>query len=81
MTNSRICRRGAVLGGFAALVGLLSTSAALLLPAADSPRAIKPDTAYGYGRCHAYKCSCFGFQGTGYTCTRGGCGHHYDLHY
>jgi hypothetical protein len=30
------------------------------------------------GRCR--NCSCPGFQGVGYTCTRGGCGHHYDLH-
>lgn len=35
----------------------------------------------GYGRCHAHRCSCFGYQGSGYTCTRGGCSHHYDLHY
>jgi hypothetical protein len=32
----------------------------------------------GYGKCSA--CSCPGFSGSGYTCTRGGCGHHYDQH-
>ena len=55
----------------------------VLLPvigtAATHPKPTQP--VYGYGRCHQYKCSCFGFQGSGYTCTRGGCGHHYDLHY
>jgi hypothetical protein len=32
----------------------------------------------GYGRCE--QCSCPGFLGSGYTCTRGGCDHHYDEH-
>jgi len=32
-----------------------------------------------YGRCS--KCSCPGFSGSGYTCQRGGCGHHYDSHW
>jgi hypothetical protein len=32
-----------------------------------------------YGRCH--DCSCPGYQGSGYTCSRGGCRHHYDRHY
>ena len=31
-----------------------------------------------YGACS--QCSCPGFQGSGYECTRGGCGHHYDSH-
>lgn len=31
-----------------------------------------------YGKCSA--CSCPGFFGSGYTCGRGGCGHHYDQH-
>jgi hypothetical protein len=31
-----------------------------------------------YGHCT--QCSCPGFQGSGYTCTRGGCDHHYDEH-
>ncbi len=33
----------------------------------------------GYGKCA--DCSCPGFTGSGYTCTRGGCGHHYDRHW
>jgi hypothetical protein len=33
----------------------------------------------GYGRCS--RCSCPGFFGSGYTCSRGGCGHHYDSHW
>jgi hypothetical protein len=32
-----------------------------------------------YGKCS--KCSCPGFYGSGYTCSRGGCGHHYDSHW
>ena len=28
----------------------------------------------GYGQCS--RCSCPGFRGNGYTCSRGGCGHH-----
>jgi hypothetical protein len=32
-----------------------------------------------YGKCS--RCSCPGFSGSGYTCSRGGCGHHYDLHW
>jgi hypothetical protein len=35
-------------------------------------------TIAGYGKCSA--CSCPGFFGSGYTCSRGGCGHHYDQH-
>ena len=31
-----------------------------------------------YGACS--QCSCPGFQGSGYSCERGGCGHHYDSH-
>lgn len=38
--------------------------------------------AMGYGKCRHYKCSCPGFYAvSGYTCTRGGCGHHYDEHW
>lgn len=33
----------------------------------------------GYGRCS--RCSCPGFYGSSYTCSRGGCGHHYDQHW
>ncbi len=33
----------------------------------------------GYGKCTA--CSCPGFSGSGYTCNRGGCKHHYDQHW
>ncbi len=47
---------------------------ACLLP----QRLIKKASA-GYGRCS--KCSCPGFIGSGYTCVRGGCGHHYDDHW
>jgi hypothetical protein len=44
-----------------------------LMQGEDSP------TEQGYGRCS--QCSCPGFTGSGYTCTRGGCGHHYDSHW
>lgn len=40
------------------------------------------DTAHetaGPGECS--RCSCPGFSGSGYTCYRGGCNHHYDDHY
>ena len=33
----------------------------------------------GYGQCSS--CSCPGFSGSGYTCSRGGCGHHYNTHW
>ena len=33
----------------------------------------------GYGNCSL--CSCPGFIGSGYTCGRGGCAHHYDSHW
>lgn len=33
----------------------------------------------GYGKCS--KCSCPGFQGNSSTCSRSGCGHHYDDHW
>jgi hypothetical protein len=33
----------------------------------------------GYGKCA--RCSCPGFFGSSYTCSRGGCGHHYDEHW
>jgi hypothetical protein len=38
-----------------------------------------PQPHRGYGKCH--KCSCPGFQGSTYTCSRGGCKHHYDCHW
>jgi len=31
-----------------------------------------------YGPCS--ECNCPGFVGPDFTCTRGGCGHHYDVH-
>jgi hypothetical protein len=45
--------------------------------AAGAVDAGKP--AAGYGRCS--KCSCPGYFGSGYTCRRGGCYHHYDSHW
>jgi hypothetical protein len=33
----------------------------------------------GYGGCSS--CSCPGFYGSGSTCSRSGCGHHYDSHW
>jgi len=33
----------------------------------------------GPGSCR--DCSCPEFYGSGYTCSRGGCGHHYDRHW
>jgi hypothetical protein len=33
----------------------------------------------GYGNCT--QCNCPGYIGSGYTCVRGGCGHHYDSHW
>lgn len=32
-----------------------------------------------YGKCS--RCSCPGFTASGYTCSRGGCGHHYNEHW
>jgi hypothetical protein len=55
-----------------AMFGLLS-----LVVATSAAGGFKP--TYGPGRCS--KCSCPGFTGSGYTCTRGGCRHHYDSHY
>jgi hypothetical protein len=46
-----------------------------LLGLATSPKKAEAK----YGRCS--KCSCPGFTGSGYTCSRGGCGHHYDMHW
>ena len=34
---------------------------------------------YGYGKCSL--CSCSEFFGSGSTCDRAGCGHHYDDHW
>lgn len=51
--------------------------ALLLIPLGLGLAAKKAEA--GWGKCS--KCSCPGFQGSGYTCTRGGCGHHYDSHY
>jgi hypothetical protein len=58
--------------GLAVIFGLLAAGVGTVaaLPAKPQP---------AYGKCH--DCSCPGFQGTGYTCTRGGCKHHYDRHY
>ena len=46
----------------------------------DPPRITQckpePDRAWG----HCIECSCPGFIGSGYTCDRGGCGHHFDNH-
>ena len=55
----------------------------LLSPALAKLAASLPadGTERGFGKCHASRCSCFRFTGSGFTCTRGGCGHHYDLHY
>jgi hypothetical protein len=39
----------------------------------------KDEVKLGYGKCS--RCSCPSFSGSGYTCHRGGCGHHYDLHW
>lgn len=33
----------------------------------------------GYGKCS--RCRCPGFTGSSYTCSRGGCGHHYNEHW
>ena len=52
------------------LAGVIS----LLVPLTRSQKA-----EARYGRCT--KCSCPGFTGSGYTCSRGGCGHHYDVHW
>ncbi|MEW6301163.1 MAG: hypothetical protein AB1671_26090 [Thermodesulfobacteriota bacterium] len=37
------------------------------------------EVAAGYGKCS--RCSCPGFYGSGSTCSRSGCGHHYDEHW
>jgi hypothetical protein len=36
-------------------------------------------TAAYYGACS--KCNCPGFSGSGHSCGRGGCGHHFDDHW
>ena len=70
MSKPRSLRMGIV----AVFAGLLAFFGAASLSAKSRPASL-------YGRCHASNCSCFAFQGSGYTCTRGGCGHHYDRHY
>ena len=47
-------------------------------PARSSHRNLGP-ISVGYGKCA--RCSCPGFFGSSYTCSRGGCGHHYDEHW
>lgn len=67
MSSLRL-RRLSLVAVFAMLLALFGTALA------DKP-------ASASGRCHEYRCSCPGFQGSGYTCSRGGCRHHYDRHY
>jgi len=43
------------------------------------PTLLRKKAEARYGRCS--KCSCPGFTGSGYTCSRGGCSHHYDVHW
>lgn len=50
-----------------------------LLPVTPSHQAPTPVEQAKYGRCA--KCSCPQFQGNGSTCTRNGCGHHFDNHW
>jgi hypothetical protein len=62
----------------------LVLAGALLLGAAgwlgvSGQRAEGKSPSPGYGSCT--RCSCPGFRGSGYTCYRGGCGHHYDSHW
>ena len=40
---------------------------------------VAADETAKYGKCSV--CSCPGFSGSGYTCSRNGCAHHYDLHW
>ncbi len=62
-----------------ALLAIAAGVLSIIGTAAARPQT--PAPVPGFGRCHASHCSCFRFQGSGYTCTRGGCGHHYDRHY
>lgn len=63
-----------------------SLSAVLILPGKLQPQAVSKvmhavhheSVVLNYGKCS--QCSCPGFVGSGYTCTRSGCGHHYDEH-
>jgi hypothetical protein len=64
----------------------VAAGAGIAPPAADAAArgALSADAGDGptpgkYGKCS--RCSCPGFFGSGYTCGRGGCGHHYDLHW
>ena len=66
-----------VLAKWLIAIGML-TGAALAPPDAREGARDGKDPAMDYGACS--RCSCPGFQGSGYTCLRGGCGHHYDLH-
>ncbi len=61
------------------LAGILVLLGSLIGGSAATSKADSPTPLYG--RCHARGCSCFAFSGTRYTCNRGGCAHHYDLHY
>jgi hypothetical protein len=69
--NAVVMRRlGALLDGLAFLPGGLDLFSSL--PGASLLRA-------RYGKCS--RCSCPGFSGSGSTCSRSGCGHHYDQHW
>ncbi len=57
------------------LIGDKNSLEVLLLDSRRNYECIQ--NAYG----HCTQCSCPGFLGSGYTCTRGGCDHHYDEHY
>lgn len=67
--SRRLWVRTALLGIFG-LLGTFFTAGAVKATARDQE---------GYGRCS--RCSCPRFYGSGYTCSRGGCSHHYDSHW
>lgn len=82
--SRRRWRPAGVLLGLAMIVALVG---AVMLSGPAGPAAAKAQTAsngkeaFGFGECSHYGCSCPGYYGFGYTCYRGGCGHHYDEHY
>jgi hypothetical protein len=55
---------------------LTASVSAFALTIARSQRKVK---TVGYGKCA--DCSCPGFVGSSSTCSRSGCGHHYDRHW
>jgi hypothetical protein len=61
-----------------------SVIASVAYPTAGEARRLSPVAKFPYrlakyGNCS--RCSCPSFLGSSYTCSRRGCGHHYDDHW